>query len=258
MSANTSSRFPSQFTRGDKIADLHPEILVRHRQCLAPQDAPVRVCCPRHAPTTTRSKGFPARNGQERNSRHLPGLRIGLTSVAAPWPRATEAPSRRTRPKRYHHGELPRALLDAALHIASAEGTHGLTLRAVARRAAVSQAAPYRHFANKEAILAAVAEEGFRSLIALIRGAVGAYRDNPGFGRWGSATSTSPRLTRRTSASCLDARWPTAPPEPSPPGPAFTASPRRPPRRRSAGPAGREVAGMVTRDLFLGPGRLSD
>jgi AcrR family transcriptional regulator len=52
-----------------------------------------------------------------------------------------------------------------------------LTLRAVARRAGVSQAAPYRHFANKEAILAAVAEEGFRSLIALIRGAV--HEDNP-------------------------------------------------------------------------------
>jgi len=93
--------------------------------------------------------------------------------------RKPASPSRRTLPKRYHHGKLPPALLDAALHIVRTEGTHGLTLRAVARRAGVSQAAPYRHFANKEAILAAVAEEGFRSLIALIHGAVDAYGDNP-------------------------------------------------------------------------------
>jgi len=48
------------------------------------------------------------------------------------------------------------------------QGTEALTLRAAARSAGVSQAAPYRHFTNKEAILAAVAEEGFRSLMAAI------------------------------------------------------------------------------------------
>src|SRR5207247_4805691 len=69
------------------------------------------------------------------------------------------------RPKRYHHGDLPRALLDAALHIVETQGTQALTLRAAERSAGVSQAAPYRHFTNKEAILAAVAEEGFRSLM---------------------------------------------------------------------------------------------
>ena len=63
------------------------------------------------------------------------------------------------RPKRYHHGDLPRALVDAALHIVETQGTEALTLRAAARSAGVSQAAPYRHFTNKEAILAAVAEE---------------------------------------------------------------------------------------------------
>jgi len=72
------------------------------------------------------------------------------------------------RPKRYHHGDLPRALLDAALRIVETQGTEALTLRAAARSAGVSQAAPYRHFTNKEAILAAVAEEGFRSLMAAI------------------------------------------------------------------------------------------
>ena len=76
--------------------------------------------------------------------------------------------------KRYHHGDLPRALLDAALHIVETQGTQALTLRAAARSAGVSQAAPYRHFTNKEAILAGVAEEGFRSLMATIRHATAA------------------------------------------------------------------------------------
>jgi AcrR family transcriptional regulator len=78
------------------------------------------------------------------------------------------------RPNRYHHGDLPRALLDAALHIVKTQGTEALTLRAAARLAGVSQAAPYRHFANKEAILAAVAEDGFRSLMAAMRHAAAA------------------------------------------------------------------------------------
>ena len=89
-------------------------------------------------------------------------------------------PARRPRrPRRYHHGDLPRALLDAALHIVKTQGTEALTLRAAARLAGVSQAAPYRHFANKEAILAAVAEEGFRSLMAAMRQAATASGDSP-------------------------------------------------------------------------------
>jgi len=67
---------------------------------------------------------------------------------------------------------LPRALLDAALRIVATQGTEALTLRAVARAAGVSQAAPYRHFTNKEAVLAAVAEEGFRALNAVMRAAI--------------------------------------------------------------------------------------
>lgn len=65
----------------------------------------------------------------------------------------------------YHHGDLRRALLDAALRILEEEGPHALTLREVARRVGVTQAAPYHHFADKEAILAAVAEEGFTKLL---------------------------------------------------------------------------------------------
>ena len=74
------------------------------------------------------------------------------------------------RKRRYHHGDLRRAMIDAALRLVETEGAEALTLRAAARLAGVSQAAPYRHFTNKEALLAAVAEEGFRALGAAMRG----------------------------------------------------------------------------------------
>ena len=62
---------------------------------------------------------------------------------------------------RYHHGDLRRALVEAALELVKEHGPAGITLRESARRAGVTHAAPYRHFADKEALLAAVAEEGF-------------------------------------------------------------------------------------------------
>jgi AcrR family transcriptional regulator len=69
----------------------------------------------------------------------------------------------------YHHGDLRRALLDASLALISEEGFGALSLREVARRAGVTHAAPYRHFADKEALLAAVAEEGFHAMAARMR-----------------------------------------------------------------------------------------
>jgi AcrR family transcriptional regulator len=87
-------------------------------------------------------------------------------------PRAARRPAGKRAP--YHHGDLRRGLLDAALHILGGAGSAGsaaLTLRAAARQAGVSQAAPYRHFADKEALLAAVAEEGYLSLTAAMRAA---------------------------------------------------------------------------------------
>jgi AcrR family transcriptional regulator len=73
---------------------------------------------------------------------------------------------RRRRPKTYHHGDLKAALLESALDILRDQGLEALTLRAVARRAGVSQAAPYRHFADRRALVAAVAELGFREMQA--------------------------------------------------------------------------------------------
>lgn len=65
---------------------------------------------------------------------------------------------------RYHHGDLRRALVDAAIELVHELGPSGITLREAARRAGVTHAAPYRHFADKGALLAAVAEHGFAQL----------------------------------------------------------------------------------------------
>lgn len=65
---------------------------------------------------------------------------------------------------KYHHGDLSRALVAAAGALLRREGLGGLSLRAVAREAGVSPAAPYRHFADKDALLAALAASGFASL----------------------------------------------------------------------------------------------
>jgi AcrR family transcriptional regulator len=80
---------------------------------------------------------------------------------------------------RYHHGNLREALVEAALQLVTTQGLDALTLRAAARRAGVSQAAPYRHFASKEALLAAVSEKGFRAMAAAMREALASAGDPP-------------------------------------------------------------------------------
>jgi len=61
----------------------------------------------------------------------------------------------------YHHGDLKNALIRSGLEILSTQGIQDLSLRKVARAAGVSEAAPYRHFKDKETLLAAIAEQGF-------------------------------------------------------------------------------------------------
>lgn len=68
----------------------------------------------------------------------------------------------------YHHGNLREALLEAARETLAETGPAGLSLREVARRAGVSPGAPYRHFADREALLAAVATDGFRAFGAAL------------------------------------------------------------------------------------------
>jgi AcrR family transcriptional regulator len=108
--------------------------------------------------------------------RTLLTLDVCIVNIGAvPCPRMTTARGRR---RTYHHGNLRAALVEAALGLVKREGgVEALTLRGAARLAGVSPAAPYRHFADKRALLAAVAEEGFRLLTSALRAAGGADAD---------------------------------------------------------------------------------
>src|SRR5580692_805285 len=66
-----------------------------------------------------------------------------------------------SRKRPYHHGDLRAALIEAALSLVEEHGVKGLALSDAARQAGVSVAAPYRHFKDKEALLAEIAAEGF-------------------------------------------------------------------------------------------------
>lgn len=70
----------------------------------------------------------------------------------------------------YHHGDLRPALLRAAGGILEKEGRDAISLRDLARRTGVSHTAPYRHFADREALLSALAEEGFALLAGQLEG----------------------------------------------------------------------------------------
>ena len=74
-------------------------------------------------------------------------------------------------PKPYHHGNLREVLLKAALRLISEVGPTAFTLREVARRAGVSHNAPYRHFRDREELMAAVATQGYEELTrAMLQG----------------------------------------------------------------------------------------
>ncbi len=74
------------------------------------------------------------------------------------------APAKRGAEKPYHHGDLRNGLLEAARTILEEQSLEALTLRAVARKAGVSHAAPYRHFPNHESLLVELGVEGFGEL----------------------------------------------------------------------------------------------
>src|SRR5258708_30262555 len=74
-------------------------------------------------------------------------------------------------------GALAAALLRAAEALIVERGPQGFSLREVARRARVSEAAPYWHFANKEALLAAIAEAGFVALAAALEAVRGRIKE---------------------------------------------------------------------------------
>ncbi|MBX9398506.1 TetR/AcrR family transcriptional regulator [Streptomyces sp. TRM72054] len=74
-------------------------------------------------------------------------------------------------PRPYHHGDLRRAILTAALDVIAADGPSALSLRDLARRAGVSHAAPAHHFKDRTGLLTAIAAEGFGLLAQTIKDA---------------------------------------------------------------------------------------
>jgi AcrR family transcriptional regulator len=82
-------------------------------------------------------------------------------------------PSRRLRkpkrPETYHHGSLREALLQAAERILERDGIQGLTLRAAAREAGVSHAAPKNHFGDLSGLLSELAAMGFERFVAMMQ-----------------------------------------------------------------------------------------
>lgn len=97
--------------------------------------------------------------------------------------RSSSPPAGRgSRPKpdgRYHHGNLRHALVEAAAQLLQEEGVERLTLRGVARRAGVSHTAPYHHFADRRALIAALAAAGFRDLRQAMVDRMAAPQESP-------------------------------------------------------------------------------
>ena len=93
---------------------------------------------------------------------------VAKSAAAKPRRRA----SRPTAPKPYHHGDLRRALIDAALQLVGEGGAEAVSVREAARRAGVSPGAPFRHFPTRDALMQAVAEEAQRRFRAEIEAAL--------------------------------------------------------------------------------------
>jgi AcrR family transcriptional regulator len=85
----------------------------------------------------------------------------------------------RQKPPVYHHGDLRNALIQAGLELLAEGGAQKLDLRKVARRVGVSHAAPYRHFADRQALIAAINEEGFHRLAERIQSTLRDLPDEP-------------------------------------------------------------------------------
>jgi AcrR family transcriptional regulator len=87
-------------------------------------------------------------------------------------------PANSTVANSYHHGNLREALLDSAEHAIVEQTAEALSLRALARTAGVSQTAPYRHFNDRNTLLAAVSERGYQRLIKALHGAIDSIEDD--------------------------------------------------------------------------------
>jgi AcrR family transcriptional regulator len=91
----------------------------------------------------------------------------------------SESATNPTASKSYHHGNLRIELLDTAIAHLADRGVEDLSLRALAREVGVSQTAPYRHFSDKNELLAAMATRGYRDLLGKLRSAGNDADDGP-------------------------------------------------------------------------------
>ncbi|MFG1317850.1 TetR/AcrR family transcriptional regulator [Xanthobacter autotrophicus] len=87
--------------------------------------------------------------------------------------------SRNGETRSYHHGNLREALMQATLDLIGEKGVAGVTFAEAARRAGVSAAAPYRHFRDRDELLAAVAAVGFERLADALTTAWQSGRPSP-------------------------------------------------------------------------------
>jgi AcrR family transcriptional regulator len=101
-------------------------------------------------------------------------------AAARPRRRASRAPG----PRPYHHGDLRRVLVEAALQLVAEGGMDAVSVREAARRAGVSPGAPFRHFPSRDALMQAVAEEAQRRFRAEIEAALAAAPPGDPLGRF--------------------------------------------------------------------------
>ena len=105
-------------------------------------------------------------------------------AAKAPAAKPRRRVSRAVAPKPYHHGDLRRVLIDAALQLVGEGGPDTVSVREAARRAGVSPGAPFRHFPSRDALMRAVAEEAQRRFRAEIAAALAAAAPGDPLGRF--------------------------------------------------------------------------
>jgi AcrR family transcriptional regulator len=99
--------------------------------------------------------------------------------MGEPSPQTDDIPAAVKKGSHYHHPDLREAMIRVAEQLLESDGPNGWTVRAAARIAGVSSGAPYRHFADKDTLLAAVAERGFNQLRAEIEARLSVVEDAP-------------------------------------------------------------------------------
>ncbi len=116
---------------------------------------------------------------------HDAAVKVRLAPAIAPTPRIADKvsmtwdPSEAGKRRSYHHGNLREALIEAALRLIGEKGPAGFTVAEAARAAGVSPAAPYRHFRDRDELMADVARRGFEAFTLTLRAAWDKGRPTP-------------------------------------------------------------------------------